>query len=212
MLIGHYSVAFAMKRFEPNLKLWWLFVAVQFVDILFTLAVFAGLEDFHLVWELPSNPLDLYYMPFTHSLTASIGWALLGFLALRHTTDLSRNSCVLIALAILSHWFVDLPVHRPDLPVYGNQLKLGFSLWNYPLLAYSAEIALLLGSVVYLATHSSSQHRKPLYALGAVLVLIQTGVTFGPVPTAKLVITASLLINFLLLTFLARVVDVRQNA
>ena len=34
MFIGHYAVGFVLKKKSPEIPLWMLFVAVQFVDIL----------------------------------------------------------------------------------------------------------------------------------------------------------------------------------
>jgi hypothetical protein len=46
----------------------------------------------------------------------------------------------------VSHWFLDLLVHRQDLPlVHDHEEKLGFGLWNEPLLVIPLEMGLLLG-------------------------------------------------------------------
>ncbi len=37
MFVGHYAASLALKRVEPKASLGWLFLAVQFVDILFSL-------------------------------------------------------------------------------------------------------------------------------------------------------------------------------
>src|SRR5438045_7767108 len=44
MFIGHYGVAFAVKRVERRIPLWILFVAVQFVDVIWAVLVFFGVE------------------------------------------------------------------------------------------------------------------------------------------------------------------------
>ncbi|MCK7526520.1 MAG: hypothetical protein MZV64_57445 [Ignavibacteriales bacterium] len=49
------------------------------------------------------------------------------------TSSLKRNpkTAIVLALLVLSHWFLDLFVHIPDLPIFpGASIKVGFGLWN----------------------------------------------------------------------------------
>jgi len=53
-----------------------------------------------------------------------------------------------IALGVVSHWFFDLIVHTPDLPLIGDStLKLGFGLWNNAVATYGLEALLLVGGL-----------------------------------------------------------------
>src|SRR5438094_636336 len=95
-----------------------------------------------------TNPLDLYYMPYTHSLDGAILWAIaagFGYRVLRKADGWS--AAVIVGAAVLSHWVLDLVVHRPDLPLYDNSLKVGFGLWNHPIAAFALEIAFLFGGM-----------------------------------------------------------------
>ncbi|TGM21814.1 hypothetical protein EHQ90_01370, partial [Leptospira stimsonii] len=81
MFIGHYSVAFVLKKTVPKTPFWSLLVGVQFVDFLFMIFIMLGIEHMRLVPGFTaSNPFDLYFMPFTHSLVAGIVWSLLVFI------------------------------------------------------------------------------------------------------------------------------------
>ena len=76
MFIGHYGPSFALKAIRPAIPLWLLFVAVQLVDIGWALLVLLGVERVRIVPGITaSNPLDLYYMPYTHSLAAVALWS-----------------------------------------------------------------------------------------------------------------------------------------
>jgi hypothetical protein len=69
MFLGHYSVAFAARTERNKIPLWVLFVAVQLLDLLWAPFVFLGLKKVRIVLGIPAtSPLDLYYMPYTHSL------------------------------------------------------------------------------------------------------------------------------------------------
>jgi len=53
--------------------LWSLFIAVQLLDVGWSVLVFLGVEKVRIVPGITaSNPFDLYYMPFTHSLFAAL--------------------------------------------------------------------------------------------------------------------------------------------
>ena len=68
MLVGHYSASFAIKSQTRDVPLWVLFVAVQLMDIFWTTLLLLGIEKARVEPYLPSVPLDLYYMPYSHSL------------------------------------------------------------------------------------------------------------------------------------------------
>jgi hypothetical protein len=144
MMMGHYSAAFLAKRFAPALPLWLAFVAVMLVDIAWACFIVIGVERVSFDATLASNPLVLEHMPYTHSLAANLAWAALAFFAVRVWLG-SRAASLAAGLAVLSHWFADLLVHRPDLTLAGGGTfgKLGFALWNQPWLALALELGLL---------------------------------------------------------------------
>jgi hypothetical protein len=81
MFVGHYGVSFLAKGAEKSIPLWTLFIAVQLVDILWAIFVFVGIEKVRIVPGITAtNPLDLYYMPYTHSLLGAFLWAIFAFL------------------------------------------------------------------------------------------------------------------------------------
>src|SRR5258706_15404756 len=77
MFVGHYGVSFAAKRGDRSIHLWVLFLAVQLLDVFWSFFVLVGIEKVRIVPGITaSNPLDLYYMPYTHSLVAALLWSL----------------------------------------------------------------------------------------------------------------------------------------
>jgi len=72
MFVGHYGVSFAARRPSPG-SVWVLFIAVQLLDVLWAPFVLLGIEKVRIVPGITaSNPLDPYYMPYTHGLLAAI--------------------------------------------------------------------------------------------------------------------------------------------
>lgn len=69
MFVGHYGASLALKRVDKNASLGMLFLAVQFVDILFFPFVLLGIEHFNIVENYTaSTHFELEFMPYTHSL------------------------------------------------------------------------------------------------------------------------------------------------
>ena len=81
-----------------------------------------------------------------------------------------RNGVVLGVVAF-SHWLLDLPMHRADMPLLpGNALglpRLGFGLWRFPLASAALEAVLvIIGAALYwhaarrVATRDASALRR----------------------------------------------------
>jgi membrane-bound metal-dependent hydrolase YbcI (DUF457 family) len=146
VLAGHYSAAFLARAAAPRTPLWLLALAVQLVDVGFAVLVLLGVERVRLDPSLPSNPLVLEHMPWTHSLAGTVVWAALAGFAVR--PRLGAVAAWAVAAAVGSHWFLDLVVHRPDLTLFGTPPKLGLGLWNFPAAAAALELGLLAASAL----------------------------------------------------------------
>lgn len=157
------------------------FVAVQLIDIgFFTLAYF-GVEK----WRLDPSiagimPVDLYYMPYTHSLLGSAVWALTaGALACALAPRGRRLLAASVIFSLVfSHWLLDVVVHRHDLGLVDNEPnKLGFGLWDHPFLEMPLELALLFGGLwVYVKSTRArdSWGRRLIWAVPIVLLVLQS--------------------------------------
>jgi hypothetical protein len=191
MFIGHYAAALALKRVETKASLGLLFVAVQFVDILFFPLVLFGIERLNIVENFTqSTHFELEFMPYTHSLAASIVWALVAYLLLRllpsEAGPSKKTVAIVVSVAVFSHWILDLLVHTPDLPLLGNSSpKLGFGLWNSALITFTLEATLLMvGLVFYLrgTRHTSTTGKYGIVAFALVLIAANAFSIFGPPP------------------------------
>jgi membrane-bound metal-dependent hydrolase YbcI (DUF457 family) len=202
MFVGHYGVSFAAKSIEKNIPLWLLFIAVQFVDVLWAILVLAGIEKVTITPGITAtNPLDLYYMPYTHSLLGSVCWAGVGFIAYKLIRRSPASSALVVAAAIFSHWILDLIVHRPDLPLYDNSHKLGLGLWNHPVLALMLEAGLLFGGILlYLRTNPTEPRvwRISTPVFGLLLLGVQLFVFFGSPPTSPAAAAITALASYVL--------------
>ncbi len=209
MFIGHYGVALAAGR--QRIPLYVLFVAAQFLDYIWAILVLLGVEELRVIPGFTvGSPLDAYYMPYSHSLVAAVTWAI-GIAAIYWwRVAVSRRDACVLALVILSHWFLDLIAHPPDLALYGNRWKVGFTLWNYRGLEFGVEIALLAGGMlIYLARKAESPRpRWRVVGLALLLVVVQMGDTFvSRAPLTDQMTALGVLVFYTLFATLAYVIE-----
>lgn len=150
MFMGHYGPAVwdtQRGKGEVLVPLWMGFLAVQFMDLVFSLLVIFGIEgETRMVDGMP-----LFTIPYSHSLVTSLGLAAIGGLIfkLMRPKAGAKGFWVVFGL-VFSHWILDLIVHRPDLPLWpGSEIELGFGIWNWPIAAFILEIGLLLAAFIY---------------------------------------------------------------
>lgn len=183
MFIGHWAPALvaATDRRAPSLGV--LFVGAQLLDWLFFTFLLLGVEHMRMVPGITAmNPMDLYDMPYTHSLIGAVVWA--GLFAVAVWLPRVDSRAALIGGAVvLSHWVLDLLVHRPDLTILGGPPKWGLGLWNHPAIEMPLEVLLAGGALgFYLAQTRprSGQSTIAIAVLVLVLALLQAVNWFAP--------------------------------
>jgi hypothetical protein len=185
MFIGHWAPALVAATHPRAPKLGTLFIAGQLVDWAFFGFVLAGVERMRLVpGTSVMNPMDLYHMPYTHSLLGSIVWAA-GFAALLWLWRRDAVTAMIGGAVVLSHWFLDLIVHVPDLTLWGSAPKLGLGLWNHPAIAMPLELGLTFGALIFYIIRTRAAKASGRIALGILalaLMTVQTINWFGPPP------------------------------
>ncbi|MGZ5119810.1 MAG: metal-dependent hydrolase [Burkholderiales bacterium] len=173
MLLGHYAVALAAKRYAPRTSLGTLVLAAQLLDLLWPIFVLLGWERVDIVPGLmAASPFDFVYYPISHSLLTAAIWGVLlggGYYVFRR----NRRGAIVIALAVLSHWLLDVPMHRPDLPLWpGSATKVGFGLWDSVAATVAIEILLLAIGILMYVRATRPRDRTGTLALVAMVVLL----------------------------------------
>ena len=207
MFVGHYSASLVARRIAPQLPLWALLLAAQLVDIAWAAFVLLGIENVRIVpGHTATNPLDLYHMPYTHSLPAALLWSgaagLLVWAAMRRAQPAAATRLgFVLGAVVLSHWLLDLVVHVPDLPLWGDRHKVGLGLWNHVVLATALELLLLVGAALWLRADRAAWRRAGGGALGVfvgVLALFHAANLFAPLPPSVVAVGFSGLAVYLL--------------
>src|SRR4030065_28687 len=87
MFIGHFAIGSGAKSLAPRVSLGSLFVAAQFIDLLWPSLLLLGVEGVRIAPGATAvTPLLFEHYPYSHSLLAVVAWALLlgaGYFILR---------------------------------------------------------------------------------------------------------------------------------
>jgi hypothetical protein len=132
MLVGHFAAALLAKRAEPRLSLGTTVVAATLADLLIFAFVIVGVEEIEIVRGRfgAANYFNAIDIGWSHSLAMGIAWAALFGAVHRWVTGATRASLI-VAAAVLSHWFLDALSHPPHLPLApAVAQRVGFGLWT----------------------------------------------------------------------------------
>ncbi len=199
MFLGHFAVGLAARPLAPRLPLAVLLAAPQALDLVWPVMVGLGLERARIEpGHLEASPLVLEHMPYSHSLVAALGWALLCALGYRLVTR-DRRGAVVVAALVLSHWLLDWVSHEPDMPLWPGSGRYGLGLW-YSLPATLATELVMFAAGAWLYTRATVA-RGPIGRFGwpFLAVLLTAGflaaVLGDPPPTIRaLLISVAVLI------------------
>jgi hypothetical protein len=173
MFIGHYAVALGAKKAAPRVSFGTLFLAAQFLDLLWPILLLAGVEH---VRVAPGNtaftPLDFYDYPISHSLATVIVWSSafgIAYWLLRK----DRRSAVVVGVCVLSHWVLDFLSHRPDVPLApGMDRYVGLGLWNSVPATVAIELVMFIVGVLLFLSVSTPKDRTGRFAFWSLVILL----------------------------------------
>lgn len=217
MFVGHYGPAAAAAG--GRIKLWHAVLAVQVLDLLWAPFILLGVESARVVPGITAaNPLDLYHMPWTHSLPMALVWSVTAggaYALVRRSAGLVGG--LIIGALVFSHWITDYWMHRPDLELWFGGPKVGLGLWNNLPLAISVELGLFaVGVMIYLARTAPRAGRRlaSLMAAGmfaAIGVALQLYGNLAPPPSEIEAFAISGLGAYVLFALLALGVDATRE-
>jgi hypothetical protein len=192
MFIGHFAVGLGAKKIAPKVSLGTMFMAAEFVDLLWPLFLLLGLEHAQIN---PGNtvvtPLDFYDYPITHSLVGAVLWSC-AFGAVYFALRRNVRNAIISGGVVFSHWILDLVTHRPDLSLgLGGDVYFGFGLWNSLVGTIVVEVSLFaIGILLYLRATEAKDRIGSIgfWSLVALLGVIYIGNLFGPPPPEMSVI------------------------
>ena len=186
MFIGHFGLGFGAKPAAPKTSLGTLFLATQFIDLLWPTLLLVGLEEVRIAPGITRfTPLDFTHYPLSHSLLMVAVWALL-FAATYSLARRFRTGAMVCGVLVFSHWLLDLITHRPDLPIAPmSDLRVGLGLWDFPTASFALELLIFGAGVALYARTTRALNRRGsvgLWSLVALLLLVYFANVFGPPP------------------------------
>ena len=166
MFIGHFGAGLGAKKFATSLSLGTLFLAAQWIDLIWPVLLILGIEQ---VVIDPGNtvitPLDFIHYPITHSLLAVLIWGIiLG--GVYYFIKKDRKNAIWMGVLVLSHWILDLITHRPDLPLIpGCNVKVGFGLWHSLAGTLMLEVSIFILGIYFYLRATRAKNRTGSIAL-----------------------------------------------
>jgi len=219
MFVGHYAAAFALKGKEKTTSLGLLFLATQFMDILFFPFAIFGWESMEFVPGFTATNDFKMEFPYTHSLVGSILWSILFggvyYVFSGRSKANTKNVALVLGLGVFSHWIGDLLVHTPDLPLLYGEPKFGLGLWHNKAATVGLEtLVLILGLWYYLKRTKPKSNFGKYAAIGftAFLLLVNYLNYYVLPPNHDIVgLTISALVTYFLFAVLAFWIDKKRN-
>ena len=186
MFIGHYGAGFAGKKIDNQPSLGTMFFAAQFLDLLWPIFILLGIEKVKIEPGLmAANPLDFTFYPYTHSLFFTVIWGIL-FGAVYFLVRKNLKGSILLGSLVLSHWVLDLIVHRPDLPIFPwSDLKVGLGLWNSVPVSFILEVLIFSTGAFFYISATKAKNKTGNFALWGLIIfllVIYIANVFGSAP------------------------------
>jgi hypothetical protein len=152
MIAGHFGFAAMVKARERTVPLWALMIATVWLDIVFIPLLVMHVESVQPLTPHPVYGGNIIHADVTHSLIGML--VISAVLGLFFFPKWGRRVATVVGLVAASHWFLDLLVHRHDMPILPENLGhlplLGMGLWAYPQLSACLELLLVLaGTLLY---------------------------------------------------------------
>lgn len=198
MFMGHFGASFLGSGNDKSgfpVPLWLAFIAVQFIDLVLVLCMLLGYE--YPIHE--PNHISVWHIPYSHSLMSALILAIVFPLICAVFRPINKKQSLLLAVLVLSHWLLDVIVHRGDMSFYPGSDTFGFFLWDNKLLSYCLEIGLLATGLFWWLSRTTPI--KPLFrylpiALLIIAAIMQAQFMFQPAPENIYVLVVMMLASF----------------
>ena len=186
MFLGHFGVGFGAKSIAPRMSLGILLLASLFIDLLWSLLLLLGYEHGEVSpGDTKLTPISFTDYPISHSLLVVLLWACL-FVGITYLIRRCSMEAWVCGVIILSHWFLDLLVHRADLQLLPwLTLRVGFGLWNSLPATLLIELPVFIIGIGLYCYNTKASDRVGVFGFWAVIALllvIYLGNLFGPPP------------------------------
>lgn len=177
MIAGHIGVAAGAKRWAPHVPLWAMLVATFAIDILFAIFWMFGLESMTDLPETDGGYGNLAFeVDWSHSFFGTLFLCLIVLIVGARLWG-AKGGFVLSCVTF-SHWFLDLIVHRLDMPIMpgnaGTTPRVGLGMWDFRVFVVILELLIIAGGVWlwYSSPDANQKTKRMAIATGIVGVIV----------------------------------------
>ena len=115
--INHAATALVLKRRYPTVRMAFILLAVQAVELLWVALNVLGIEVTTTDDTVRSvQNIHLLHMPWSHSIATTLVFAIVAWTLIRFALGKPKTA-IAVALGIASHLVLDLATHSPDIAV-----------------------------------------------------------------------------------------------
>ncbi len=185
MFIGHLGAGFAAKKAAPKVSLGTLFLATLWLDLVWPVLLLLEIETVQIrLGATRVMPFDFTSYPYSHSLLFATLWGA-AFGAVYWIFERDGRGALVLGLVVISHWLLDLIVHKPDLPLYPGGARFGLDLWDSVPATLVVEFLVFAGGIWIYLRSTIAKDRIDRFTLGglvAFLTLLYLGSLVAPPP------------------------------
>jgi hypothetical protein len=136
--INHAATALLLKKEKPSVSIWPLLISVQFVEVLWVIFNYMGIEHF----TITEGKLHLSYLPYSHSLFSGILLAVLSYVIIRWVIK-NKPLAFVFAIGVVSHVVIDVVFHEKDIRLspFSATPVWGFGIIDHPIINFILETA-----------------------------------------------------------------------
>ena len=141
-------------------------------DLIWPVLVALGAEQVRIVPGITAfTPLEFISYPYSHSLAMLALWGVLYASAFAR----ARVSFAIVFVLVVSHWFLDVATHMPDMPLYPGSSTYGLGLWNSVAGTRAVELTLFAAGVWLYLRATASHDRIGRWATWGLIAFLLVG-------------------------------------
>jgi len=216
--INHAATALVLKRRYPTVRMAFILLAVQAVELLWVALNLLGVETTTTDATVRSvQNIHLVHMPWSHSLATTLAFSVVAWTFIRFALGKPKIA-IAVALGMASHLLLDLVTHSPDIAIAPGLAvqKLGTGFYSsVPLVAFLLELGFgivcwriyrgsrwLLLAIIGFNVANLSMFLPQLVGIEAALA--------GQPTTLTLIILAQIVVTLAMVGWLSRRRDLRS--
>ena len=217
MFIGHFALAFAVKKVEPRVSLPTTILAAQLADTIWPVLLLAGVERATIAPGATAfTPMQFDSYPWSHSLLMLAVYGVV-FAAIHYRARRQSRAAALLGLLVVSHWVLDYVTHARDMPLSPwTTGKYGMGLWNSVAATVAVESVLFAIGVALMLSATRGRDRIGRWGLAVFVAFLCLAFIANlyspPPPSIQAVGLASIILPCVLLPLVAWIDRHREPA